>query len=546
MSNEMIGKYEILEKRGEGGFGVLYKAMDPMIERVVALKVLHTQYASNERLSAWFKREAKAMARLNHPNIVTIHNLEIEGDRHFIVMEYVEGANLDEDLKLSGPMPIDKIIRATLQMVDGFGYAHKNGIVHRDIKPSNIMVDGSGKIKITDFGIAKILGDSKLTKTGTGAGSLHYMSPEQIEGNPIDTRTDIYSLGITLYQMITGKVPFNDESEFVVMRAHLDQTPTSPSQLRSDTPPELDRIVLKMLEKKPEDRYDSMETLARELKRLAGPVTGDDGVVDAEPIDDLTVPMTPTPRRHDLTEPERPAGSKTRSKVPKIVGALVFVVAVAAVSYFAFIRGPETPSDAEAVTDSTQVAMSDSPADTSSFESGVAIIDTTPTEPVDQTPVPLGKLLIEISPFDFRDRPTVVFGGNRMTVDDIPFEIAGIESGWHRVSVHYMDDSFFDDVYIDDDTQFRTYKFNGPTGRVSIGAEIVGQDKQLWPEILIDDELLVDDKDMTVGAPTSVDLVEGPHKILVRKDGYELVGRPKIVRVKAGENKQISFKLRRK
>ncbi len=543
MSNEMIGKYEILEKRGEGGFGVLYKAMDPMIERVVALKVLHTQYASNERLSAWFKREAKAMARLNHPNIVTIHSFEIEGDRHFIIMEYVEGSNLDEDIKQSGPMPIDNIIRTALQMVDGFGYAHENGIVHRDIKPSNIMVDSSGKVKITDFGIAKILGDSKLTKTGTGAGSLHYMSPEQIEGRPIDARTDIYSLGITLYQMITGKVPFSDESEFVVMRAHLDQIPTSPSQLRSDTPPELDRIVLKMLEKKPEDRYDSMEMLARELKRLAGPVTGDDRVVGAEPINDLTVPMTPTPQTHGLTEPERPTEARTRSKVPAIAGALVLVIAVAVVSYLAFFRGPETSSDAESVADSTLMAVSDSLADTSGLEGGGATIDTTSTEPaelVDQTPVPIGKLLIEISPFDFRDRPTVVFGGNRMTVDDIPFEIAGIESGWHRVSVYYKDDSFVDDVYIDDDTQSRTYKFNGPTGRVSIGAEFVGQERQPWAEILIDDKLI------EAGTPTSVDLVAGPHKILVRKDGYELVGRPKIIRVKARENNQVSFKLRRR
>ena len=543
MPNEMIGKYEILEKRGEGGFGVLYKAMDPMIERVVALKVLHTQYASNERLSAWFKREAKAMARLNHPNIVTIHSFEIVGDRHFIIMEYVEGSNLDEDLKQGGPMPIDSVIKAAMQMVDGFGYAHENGIVHRDIKPSNVMVDTSGKVKITDFGIAKILGDSKLTKTGTGAGSLHYMSPEQIEGKPIDTRTDIYSLGITLYQMITGKVPFSDESEFVVMRAHLDQKPANPSELRSDTPPELDRIVLKMLEKKPEDRYDSMATLERELKRLAGPVTGDDGAVNAEPVDDLTVPVTPTPQRHDLTEPERPAEAKTRSKVPAIAGALVLVVAAAVVSYLVFFGGPETLSDADAVIDSAQVARSDSLADTTGLEGGVTTIDTTATEPVavvDQTPAPIGKLLIEISPFDFRDRPAVVFGGNRTTVDDIPFEIAGVENGWHRVSVHYKDDSFFDNVYIDDDTQTRTYKFNGPKGRVSIGAEFVGQERQPWAEILIDDKLIES------GTPTSVELVEGPHKILVRKDGYELVGRPKIVRVKAGENNQVSFKLRRK
>ncbi len=537
MANEMIGRYELLEKRGEGGFGILYKAMDTMIERVVALKVLHTQHASNERLSAWFRREAKAMARLNHPNIVTIHNFEVVNDQHFIVMEYVEGNNLDEELSQHGPLSIDDAMKVLLQMVDGFGYAHENGIVHRDIKPSNIMIDASRKVKITDFGIAKILGDTKLTRTGTGAGSIPYMSPEQIEGKPIDARTDIYSLGITLYQMLTGSVPFTDESEFVVMRAHLDQVPTEPSALRPDIPPALETIVLRMLEKEPEGRYGSMKELSAELGRLSGPSVTEERTVDVKPVDRKTAPFAPPPPTGPVAYEPDMSG---KSRLPLIIGALAVIVLLAVVSYIVFLGEDEVPSDWEVAVDSTEAVVAESVAvDSSGLEGQVASADTTPSEAV-KPPAYEGKIIISVSPFDYRDRPVVVFAGKRITVDEIPFEITGVKNGWHRISVHYKDGSFFEDIFVDDNTQTKTYKFNGPKGRVSIGAEFIGQEAQPWAEVVIDDKPILN------GTPTSVELVEGPHRILVRKDGYELVGNPKIVYAKARKPTVVNFKLRRK
>lgn len=535
MSSEMIGKYEIVEKRGEGGFGVLFRAWDTVIERVVALKVLHPQFASNERLSAWFKREAKAMARLNHQNIVTIHNFEIESGRHFIVMEYVDGDNVSEMLKKNGPLPIDDAIKIVLQLADGFGYAHQGGIIHRDIKPSNIMVDPSGKVKITDFGIAKILDDTKLTKTSSGAGSLHYMSPEQIDGKTVDARSDIYSLGITMYQMVTGKVPFTDDSEYVVMRAHLNQEPTPPAQLRPDTPPALESVILRMLAKKPDDRYESMKSMSVELRRAFDPLAANDLTIDL--------------RKRAAAGPRKPVGTnREETKRGKGIGLILGVVALVAVvlvtSYFMFFQGGETPVDDVALVDSSLVSMDDSmSADMASSDSALASIDSAQDKSPDtvvEPPSYRGKLVIDVSPFDYRDRPTVSFDGKTYEIEDIPYEINGIKPGRHRVAVHYKDNAFFEDIQFDEDTQSRTYKFNGPTGRVSIGAEFIGQDKQPWAEIL------VDGKPIDKGTPTSLDLIEGPHKVAVQKDGYELVGNSKIVDVKAGENTSVSFKLRRK
>lgn len=536
MANQMIGRYELLEKRGEGGFGVLYKAMDTMIERVVALKVLHTQHASNERISAWFRREAKAMARLNHPNIVTIHNFEVVGDQHFIVMEYVEGNNLDEELKLHGPLPIDDAMKVVLQMVDGFGYAHDNGIVHRDIKPSNVMIDESRRVKITDFGIAKILGDTKLTRTGTGAGSIPYMSPEQIEGKPIDARTDIYSLGITLYQMITGKVPFTDESEFVVMRAHLDQKPTEPSMLRPEVPSALETIVMRMLEKEPDSRYGSMKELSVELGRVSGTSISDEMTIDVKPIEHKTEPHAPPPGPDEF-EPDLSG----RRRWPKVIGGLAAVILIAVVSYLVIGGGNDDPSDDKVVVDSTETVVQESLAvDSAGLEDQLSSADTVPSESV-KPPVYNGKIVVSVSPFDYRDRPVIVFGGERITVDEVPFEMSGVKNGWHRMAVHYKDGSFFEDVFVDDNTQTKSYKFNGPKGRVRISADFIGEEAPLWAEIVIDDRLVEGS-----GTPHSVELVEGPHKISVRKDGFKMVGNPKIVYAKAGELRTVNFELRRR
>jgi len=548
MSEGRIGKYEILAKRGDGGFGVVYKAMDTMIERVVAIKVLHQQYAEDEKLATRFRTEAKAMARLNHPNIVTIHGFDIVGDRTFIVMEYVDGQDLDDVLKDKGAMPMASLIQIARQMTSAFGYAHENGIIHRDIKPSNVMVDASLNAKITDFGIAKILGDTKLTKTGSGMGSLHYMSPEQIEGKPIDARTDIYSLGITFYQMITGRVPFNDESEFVIMRAHLDQQPEPPSSLRSDIPPELEGIILRMLEKNPDDRYASMKAISADLDKLVGPQKVDTPAVSSEPTRQETPAPQPQPDGdttipYSTGEHDKPKG---KGGAVKYIGIVAAVVVAFVLIYTLVIKdngdeglmteGADTigaVSDEIVTPESTSI---DSAA--ASRHDSVPIASVTPSEPAKE--VYKGKLVLQISPFDYVNPPKVMLSGKTYEVDEVPFEISGIKDGWHKLRVSFKDKTFVDRVRFDGEAETRTFKFNGPSGRVSIGAEFIGQDTQPWAEILIDGSPIAQ------GTPAAIELIEGPHEVMVRKDGYETIGGSKIVWVKSGENAQANFKLKRK
>jgi len=539
MSEQMIGKYRLLEKRGEGGFGVLYKAEDTLIERTVALKLLHTQYVTNERLSSWFRREARAMARLNHANIVTIHNFEIEGDHHFIIMEYVDGPNLDELLRDKRYLPPDETVRIARQLVDAFGYAHDAGIIHRDIKPSNVMVDSSGRVKITDFGIAKILGDSKLTKTGTGAGSIHYMSPEQIEGRQIDARTDIYSLGITIYQMLTGAVPFTDESEFVVMRAHLDQEPTKPSEIRESIPTEVENIVLKMLQKKPESRYESMHSIARELDEIiTGQKSSDHEVKPRQTVesadDQKTRPTVTTEKTVQVGEGIPPKQRK-KSKLPIILMPVISVAIIVA-AYFGFVRKQDELPTEPVVTEDTTSTVADSESDTTSGKDTVA---TTPVVAEPPKPRYTGSLTIEVAPYDFNNKPVMYFIGERHTINDTPFTLKGLKKGTHKLKVLYKDDSFVEYVKIGEGNTSRSYKFNGPKGKVSIGARFVGESKQPWANII------VDGKETGLGTPALVELTAGPHEISVSRDGYKLITRPQIVSVNPNESENVVFELRK-
>lgn len=216
-----IRDYIILDKIGEGGMGDVYLAKDNL-ERKVAIKILNPILAKDEHLVKRFKQEARAQSVLSHPNIVTLYNYFVEDDKYCIVMEYAEGETLKTLIKRIGPVPEARSKKILKQILEGLSYAHSKGIVHRDIKPSNIMIDKDDNVKIMDFGIAKILGDRNLTKTGTKLGTIYYMSPEQVLGyKDIDQRSDIYSLGVTFYEMLSGKLPFEstDESDFVLMQS---------------------------------------------------------------------------------------------------------------------------------------------------------------------------------------------------------------------------------------------------------------------------------------------------------------------------------------
>jgi len=267
MIGKTISHYKIIEKLGEGGMGVVYRAEDTKLKRTVALKFLPQDLTRDADAKARFIREAQAAAALNHPNICTIHEVGEHDGQSFIAMELVEGQSLKERID-RGPLPIDDAVTFAIQAGEGLGEAHEKGIVHRDIKPGNIMLTAQGQAKILDFGLARLGADTKLTKTDTTLGTVAYMSPEQASGKDVDRRTDIWSLGVVLYEMITGQRPFAGEYEAAVVHSILNDAPEPVTARRSNVPMELERIVGKALAKNASERYPHVEDMLVDLRAL--------------------------------------------------------------------------------------------------------------------------------------------------------------------------------------------------------------------------------------------------------------------------------------
>ncbi len=269
MVNQTISHFKILSKLGEGGMGVVFKAEDTKLGRTVAIKFLPQEIASQEEAKKRFKIEAKAAAALNHPNIATIHQIEETDDHMFIVMEYVEGQNLQEVVQAQGTIPIEEAIDYAIQIAAGLQAAHQKGIIHRDIKSANIMRTENGHIKIMDFGLAKLPSVMQFTKTGTTIGTIAYLSPEQAHGGvAVDHRTDIWSFGMVIYEMLAGQLPFRGDYEMAVMYAIMNKDPEPLSGLKSGIPNKLSNIVHKALQKNPEKRYKSTQDVILDLKRV--------------------------------------------------------------------------------------------------------------------------------------------------------------------------------------------------------------------------------------------------------------------------------------
>ena len=262
-----ISHYKILEKLGEGGMGVVYKAEDTKLKRIVALKFLplHTLASAEEK--SRFVHEAQAAAALNHANICTVYEIDESEGQTFIAMEYIEGQNLKQKVG-SSPLKLEETLDIAMQVAQGLHEAHEKEIVHRDIKTANVMTTSKGQVKIMDFGLAKLREQTKLTKTGTTMGTAAYMSPEQTQGEEVDQRTDIWSLGVLLYEMLTGKLPFAGDYEQAVTYSILHEEPEPITGLRTGVPMELERIVFKVLEKNPEERYQHADELLTDLQRV--------------------------------------------------------------------------------------------------------------------------------------------------------------------------------------------------------------------------------------------------------------------------------------
>jgi serine/threonine-protein kinase len=261
-------RYELLEICGTGGMSTVYKAHDQLLERNVALKVLHPHYGEDEEYVERFRREARAVAQLSHPNIVTVIDRGEADGHQFIVFEFIDGENLKELVGRSGPLPVRRAIELAVAVAEGLAFAHQHGLVHRDVKPQNVLLNGDGEAKVTDFGIARSLDvEHGVTQTGTVMGTSNYLSPEQASGKPVTPATDVYSLGIVLYELLTAEVPFPGDNFVAVAMKHLNDSPPDILQIRPDVPLRLASALDRALEKDPARRFPSMNEFAAELRQ---------------------------------------------------------------------------------------------------------------------------------------------------------------------------------------------------------------------------------------------------------------------------------------
>jgi len=314
-------RYRVIEKIGGGGMADVYRAEDLELGRIVALKILHKQFATDEGFLERFRREARAAAKLNHPNIVSIYDVGQEDGVYFIVMEYVKGATLKKLIQKDAPLSTEKVVHIGMQIAKAMEFAHEHEIIHRDIKPQNVIITETGEIKVTDFGIARAGSTSTMTRTGAILGTAHYISPEQAQGSIVGPTTDIYSLGVVIYEMATGELPFRGENPVAVALKHINDTPLPPRQVFAGVPESLEAVILKAMAKNPADRYRSAEALRDDLKRI----------IEGMPVKIIgTVPMGGDPS--DMTRTmaaQSPRGVARAKRKPK-KGLIVALIAIAA------------------------------------------------------------------------------------------------------------------------------------------------------------------------------------------------------------------------
>jgi len=331
-----LGQYRIVEQIGSGGMATVFKAFQPALDRYVAVKVLPAQHALTPGFSERFTREAKAVAQLNHPNILPIYDFGQEGDLSYIVMKYVPAGTLKD--RLGQPLNLQEALRLIEQIAGALDHAHGRGILHRDVKPSNVLLDEGDWVLLTDFGLARMIaGETHLTATGVGIGTPAYMSPEQGKGEKVDQRTDIYSLGVILYEMATGRVPYEAETPLAVVLKHVQGDLSLPRSINPDIPETVEQVILKAMAKQPEDRYDSAGEMAEALKRaLEAPVA------PAVPV------APPKPEAVPAVEVVKPGAIVEEAKRPipwllLVVGGGVSLLLMVAVVLLAALLGPLIP-----------------------------------------------------------------------------------------------------------------------------------------------------------------------------------------------------------
>jgi eukaryotic-like serine/threonine-protein kinase len=324
-------RYELEELVGTGGMSSVFRAHDRQLERRVAIKILHEHYAEDPEYLERFRREARAVAKLSHPHIVTVIDRGNDGGRQFIVFEHVDGENLKELVLRAGRLSVGRALELALAVADGLAFAHDHGLVHRDVKPQNILLSSEGEVKVTDFGIARSLHmEHGVTQTGTVLGTGEYLAPEQASGKPVSPATDVYSLGVVLWELLAGDVPFVGENFVAVALRHVNEPPPPLRERRPDVSPRLDAAVQRALAKDPARRFPSMNGFAKELRACLAEAEGEGA---PPPEDDLalTVVTPPTHARAPARSRRRPARSRRHPFVYLLLALVVAGAAFAAV-----------------------------------------------------------------------------------------------------------------------------------------------------------------------------------------------------------------------
>jgi serine/threonine-protein kinase len=327
MSGQIIGKYKLLDKLGEGGMGEVYRGVNMMVEREVAIKFLRPELANQPQVVERFRSEAVTLAKLNHPNIATLYDFDRQGESFIMVLEFVRGVSLDNVIQQRGVIPADQAVPIFCQVLDGIQHAHEWGIIHRDIKPANMMLTEKGTLKVLDFGIARILGTARMTRQGNIIGTIEYMSPEQVRGMETDARSDIYSLGMLLYEMLTGRCPFDMQNEFELMKAQIEQYPVPPRQLNPAIPEVVEQAIWRSIQKDPAQRFQSASEFRAFLLtagfaatgRLEPLAVGDPNPYATRPLN--TQPPVSNPNAGGFaTIPSQPGFAPTQPGVPSNPG----------------------------------------------------------------------------------------------------------------------------------------------------------------------------------------------------------------------------------
>ena len=348
-SRVLSGRYELLEKIGDGGMAVVYKGKDKLLNRFIAVKILRPEFTKDATFVENFKRESQAAAGLSHPNIVGVYDVGREGNINYIVMELIEGDTLNKIIEREAPMDYRKVIDISKQVASALRIAHKNKIIHRDVKPHNIMITNDGVVKLADFGIARAVNDATLSTGSKIVGSVHYFSPEQARGNYVDERSDIYSLGIVMYEMLTGKVPFDGDNPVTVALKHINEEIVPPIELEPGIPPALNRCVMKATNKFQTNRYANADELIEDLDNIsfvtnvAGP-----GLFENTDIEEKRKKRKQEIEKdiEEVVQARERENKRKKRKIIAITAAILIIVGAFAGGYAAWKMGVFSPTKA--------------------------------------------------------------------------------------------------------------------------------------------------------------------------------------------------------